>query len=142
MFFFKHKTAYEMRISDWSSDVCSSDLGRATGVVIRRGRARETLRAAGGVILSAGAFNSPQILMLSGIGPAAHLRDHGIAVVADRAGVGANLQDHIDYVSSWATRSTAPFGDSIGGTWRMVKAIVEPRPTATASCRERVCQYR
>src|SRR3546814_295 len=66
--------------------------GRATGVVIRRGRARETLRAAGGVILSAGAFNSPQILMLSGIGPAAHLRDHGIAVVADRAGVGANLQ--------------------------------------------------
>src|SRR3546814_13512328 len=60
--------------------------GRATGVVIRRGRARETLRAAGGVILSAGAFNSPQILMLSGIGPAAHLRDHGIAVDADRAG--------------------------------------------------------
>src|SRR3546814_2635431 len=65
--------------------------------------------------------------MLSGIGPAAHLRDHGIAVVADRAGVGANLHDHIDYVSSWETRSTAPFGDSLGGTWRIVKAIVEHR---------------
>src|SRR3546814_15182352 len=65
--------------------------------------------------------------MLSGIGPAAHLRDHGIAVVADRAGVGANLQDHIDYVSSWETRTTAPFGDSLGGTWRMVTTIVEHR---------------
>ncbi|SBV34976.1 Choline dehydrogenase [uncultured Sphingopyxis sp.] len=101
--------------------------GRATGVVIRRGRSRETLRARGGVILSAGAFNSPQILMLSGIGPGAHLRDKGIEVALDRAGVGANLQDHIDYVSSWETRSADPFGDSAGGTWRMVKAIFEHR---------------
>jgi choline dehydrogenase-like flavoprotein len=101
--------------------------GRAVGVAIRRGGKREMLRAAGGVILSAGAFGSPQILMLSGIGPAAHLREHGIEVALDRAGVGANLQDHIDYVSSWETRSTEPFGDSLGGTWRMVKAIVEHR---------------
>ena len=101
--------------------------GRATGVVIRRGSTRETLRARGGVILSAGAFNSPQILMLSGIGPGAHLEDHGIDVVADSAGVGANLQDHIDYVSSWETRSTEAFGDSLSGTWRMVKAIFEHR---------------
>ncbi|MBO9696964.1 MAG: GMC family oxidoreductase N-terminal domain-containing protein [Sphingopyxis sp.] len=105
--------------------------GRATGVVIRRGSKRETLRARGGVILSAGAFNSPQILMLSGIGPAAHLRDKGVEVVVDRAGVGANLQDHIDYVSSWETRSTDPFGDSAGGTWRMVKAIFEHRKRRT-----------
>ena len=101
--------------------------GRATGVVIRRGSSRETLRARGGVILSAGAFNSPQILMLSGIGPAAHLAEQGITVVADRAAVGADLQDHIDYVSSWETRSTDPFGDSLGGTWRMAKAIIEHR---------------
>ncbi|KTE02461.1 glucose-methanol-choline oxidoreductase [Sphingopyxis sp. H038] len=101
--------------------------GRATGVVIRRGGNRETLRARGGVILSAGAFNSPQILMLSGIGPGAHLKDKGIEVTLDREGVGANLQDHIDYVSSWETRSTEPFGDSAGGTWRMVKAIFEHR---------------
>ena len=101
--------------------------GRATGVVIRRGSKRETLRARGGVVLSAGAFNSPQILMLSGIGPAAQLKDKGVEVVADRKGVGANLQDHIDYVSSWETRSTDPFGDSAGGTWRMVKAIFEHR---------------
>ncbi len=100
---------------------------RATGVVIRRGSKRETLRAAGGVILSAGAFGSPQILMLSGIGPGAHLRDHGIDVVADRAGVGADLQDHIDYVTSWETRSTETVGDSLTATWRMAKAIVEHR---------------
>lgn len=101
--------------------------GRAAGVIIRRGSGRETLRARGGVIVSAGAFNSPQILMLSGIGPAAHLSEHGIDVVVDRAGVGANLQDHIDYVSSWETKSTEPFGDSLAGTWRMVKAIVQHR---------------
>lgn len=101
--------------------------GRATGVVIRRGSKRETLRARGGVILSAGAFGSPQILMLSGLGPGAHLKDKGIEVVADRASVGADLQDHIDYVSSWETRSAEPFGDSLGGTWRMVKAIFEHR---------------
>src|SRR3546814_1704664 len=110
-----------MRISDWSSDVVSADLrayveplrehgnfavrtgalvekilieeGRATGVVIRRGKNRETLRARGGVVLSAGAFGSPQILMLSGIGPGAHLNDMGLEVVLDREGVGANLQD-------------------------------------------------
>lgn len=105
--------------------------GRATGVAIRRGRATETLRARGGVVLSAGAFNSPQILMLSGIGPAAHLKDKGIDVVADRGGVGANLQDHIDYVSSWETRSRDPLGDSLGGTWRMVKAIFEHRTRRT-----------
>src|SRR3546814_1539301 len=67
--------------------------GRATGVVIRRGKNRETLRARGGVVLSAGAFGSPQILMLSGIGPGAHLNDMGLEVVLDREGVGANLQD-------------------------------------------------
>lgn len=105
--------------------------GRATGVVIRRGNSRETLRARGGVILSAGAFNSPQILMLSGIGPGAHLKDKGVEVTLDREGVGANLQDHIDYVSSWETRSTEPFGDSLGGTWRMVKAIFEHRTKRT-----------
>ncbi|MGB3847486.1 FAD-binding protein [Sphingopyxis sp. YF1] len=105
--------------------------GRAAGVVIRRGGRRETLRARGGVILSAGAFNSPQILMLSGIGPGAHLREHGIDVALDRAGVGDNLQDHIDYVSSWETRSTDAFGNSLGGTWRMVKAILEHRRRRT-----------
>lgn len=105
--------------------------GRATGVVIRRGSQRETLRARGGVVLSAGAFGSPQILQLSGIGPGAHLQDMGIDVTLDCAAVGENLQDHIDYVSSWETRSTDPLGNSLGGTWRMVKAIFEHRTKRT-----------
>jgi choline dehydrogenase-like flavoprotein len=79
------------------------------------------------VVLSAGAFGSPQILMLSGIGPGAHLQQHGIAVIADRAGVGSDLQDHIDYVSSFKTASREPLGDSLAGNWRMAKAFVEHR---------------
>lgn len=105
--------------------------GRVTGVAIRRGRKRETIKAAAGVILSAGAFNSPQIMMASGIGPAAHLRDHGIDVVQDKPAVGSNLQDHIDYVSSWQTESKDPIGDSLAGTARMAKAIIEHRRKRT-----------
>ncbi len=99
--------------------------GRASGVTYSVAGKLRTLRARGGVVLSAGAFNSPQILMLSGIGPADHLRDHGIDVVQDRADVGGNLQDHIDYVSSWETRSTVPIGNSPSGTARMAKAMFE-----------------
>ena len=69
---------------------------RATGVVIRRWGKVETVRARKEVIVTASSINSPKLLMLSGIGPAAHLREHGIEVVADRPGVGANLQDHLE----------------------------------------------
>ena len=105
--------------------------GRVTGVVLRRGKGRnaehEVLRASGGVVLSAGAFNSPQIMMLSGLGPAAHLADQGIAPIADVPGVGDNLQDHIDYVASYQTQSRDFIGDSFAGTMRMAKAIIEHR---------------
>ena len=69
---------------------------RAVGVAYldRFGRERE-VRAKGEVVLSAGAIGSPQILMLSGIGEAGHLKDQGIAVRADLPGVGRNLQDHL-----------------------------------------------
>ncbi len=67
---------------------------RVTGVTFRRGGRTETVRAYREVILCAGAINSPQILMTSGIGPAAHLREHGIEVRHDLSGVGQNLQDH------------------------------------------------
>ena len=66
--------------------------GRATGVELTDGR---VIRARREVILCAGAVQSPQILMLSGIGPAAHLAQHGIAVVADLPGVGGNYHDHV-----------------------------------------------
>ena len=68
--------------------------GRAVGVEVERGGKIEVLRAAREVIIAASAINSPKLLMLSGIGPAADLLAQGIQVVADRAGVGQNLQDH------------------------------------------------
>ncbi|MFC0589973.1 GMC family oxidoreductase [Novosphingobium aquiterrae] len=101
--------------------------GRVTGVAVRFGGQQEVLRASGGVVLSAGAFGSPQILMLSGIGPAAHLSGQGIPVALHREAVGSDLQDHIDYVSSWETQSRDFFGDSLAGTWRMAKAVIEHR---------------
>lgn len=70
--------------------------GRAVGVLVKRGGKVETIRARREVIIAASSINSPKLLMLSGIGPAAHLAGHGIDVVADRAGVGQNLQDHLE----------------------------------------------
>ncbi len=71
------------------------DGARASGVEVSVPGAIKTLHAKSGVILSAGAVQSPQLLMLSGIGPAAHLKDHGIEVRVDSPGVGGNLQDHL-----------------------------------------------
>jgi choline dehydrogenase len=68
--------------------------GRATGVEFTVGGRLQTVAAAREVIVCGGAFNSPQILMLSGIGPADHLRQAGIKPVLDLPGVGRNLQDH------------------------------------------------
>jgi choline dehydrogenase-like flavoprotein len=68
---------------------------RATGIAYRRDGKAETATARREVILAAGAIGSPHLLLLSGVGPAAHLREHGIDVVLDRAGVGQNLHDHL-----------------------------------------------
>ncbi len=68
---------------------------RCTGIVLKRGGQEITVRAQGEVILSAGAIGSPQLLQLSGVGPAALLRSRGIDVVHDLPGVGENLQDHL-----------------------------------------------
>lgn len=105
--------------------------GRVVGVAARFGGRSEVLRARGGVVLSAGAFGSPKILMLSGIGPAGHLAELGIPVAAHREAVGADLQDHIDYVSSWQTESKDFIGDSLAGAWKMLKAIVQHRMDRT-----------
>ena len=68
---------------------------RAAGVAYRQHGVSKTARVRGEVVLAAGAIGSPQLLMLSGVGPAAHLSEHGIAVVLDKPGVGGNLQDHL-----------------------------------------------
>lgn len=75
---------------------------RAVGVEIQRGSDVQVIRAGREVILAASSINTPKLLMLSGIGPAAHLREHGIDVVADRPGVGANLQDHLEIYMQFA----------------------------------------
>jgi choline dehydrogenase len=92
---------------------------RATGVEwIAEGR---TLSASAGreVIVAGGAFNSPQLLQLSGIGPAGLLRQHGIDVVADSPGVGANLQDHYNGRLVYRTRSPNTLNDVMKSRWRM-----------------------
>jgi len=68
---------------------------RAVGVEYRQGEATHTAYAGGGVVVSGGAFNSPQLLQLSGLGPAKLLRELGVDIVADMPGVGADLQDHL-----------------------------------------------
>ncbi len=79
--------------------------GRAAGVEVERGRRIEVIRATREVIVAASAFNSPKLLMLSGIGPAPHLKENGIRVVANRRGVGSNLQDHLElYVQQECTQ--------------------------------------
>jgi choline dehydrogenase len=75
--------------------------GRATGVQLAGGK---LVRARRMVVLAASSINSPKLLMLSGIGPAAHLREHGIEVIADRPGVGGNLQDHLEVYFQMAAR--------------------------------------
>ncbi|MEO1275555.1 MAG: FAD-dependent oxidoreductase, partial [Pseudomonadota bacterium] len=77
--------------------------GRAVGVEVERGGKVEVIEA-GEVVLAASAINSPKLLMLSGIGPGAHLAEQGIEVVADRPGVGANLMDHLELYIQMASK--------------------------------------
>ena len=70
--------------------------GRAIGVEVEHSGKIEIIYAKREVIVAASSINSPKLLMLSGIGPTAHLKEHGIDVVADRPGVGQNLQDHLE----------------------------------------------
>jgi choline dehydrogenase len=90
---------------------------RATGVVVRSAVAgTQSLRARREVLLAAGSIGSPQLLQLSGIGPAALLREHGIAVVADVPGVGANLHDHLQIRSIYKVRNTRTLNRR-AGSW-------------------------
>ncbi|MDO9030396.1 MAG: choline dehydrogenase [Hydrogenophaga sp.] len=106
---------------------------RAQGVEYRPDGGRGTLQTlllnpGGEVLLSAGAFGSPQLLMLSGIGPAAHLAEHGIGVVHHLPGVGENLHDHPDVVMVVdAPKLTDLFGLSLAGVARMVRGLFEWR---------------
>jgi choline dehydrogenase len=100
----------ELRTRAFVTRVLIED-GRAAGVEYRRGRGPLRRVYAGDVVLAGGAINTPQLLQLSGIGNAGHLRSLGIDVVADLPGVGANLQDHLEVYIQHACRqpvSVAP----------------------------------
>jgi choline dehydrogenase len=91
--------------------------GRATGVALTDGR---VISARAEVIVAASAINSPKLLMLSGIGPAAHLAEHGIEVVADRPGVGQNLQDHLELYVQMSAKgrvSLYKYWNLLGKAW-------------------------
>ncbi len=108
---------------------------RAVGVEYRQGSAIKVLKATQEVLLSAGALQSPQILMLSGIGPAANLQQHGIDVVHDSPGVGQNLQDHIDIVHSYeAGASRGLFGLSLSGVWSVWRRAFRTQGEISARC--------
>ncbi|MBS0374777.1 MAG: choline dehydrogenase [Proteobacteria bacterium] len=91
--------------------------GRATGLELARAGRRERI-AAGAVTLAGGAINSPQLLLLSGIGPAAELEALGLGVTADLPGVGANLQDHLDYCTLVKSRRPVSYDfGPLAGAW-------------------------
>ncbi len=75
---------------------------RAVGVEVDTRAGRQVINAGREVIIAASSINSPKLLMLSGIGPEAHLKEHGVEVLADRPGVGANLQDHLEIYMQFA----------------------------------------
>lgn len=102
---------------------------RAVGITFEQHGQSRTVRAGREVIVSGGPINSVQLLQLSGIGPAAELRRHGIPVIADRAGVGANLQDHLEFYFQVAcTRPITLFGKAnllgkamVGAQWLLFR---------------------
>ncbi|HEX7322831.1 MAG TPA: GMC family oxidoreductase N-terminal domain-containing protein [Mycobacterium sp.] len=97
---------------------------RATGVTYQCGRQIRTVRARREVIMTAGVFGTPQILMASGLGPGAHLQQLGIAPVLDIPGVGKNLQDHISALLIYRARTNrGSIGISPAGLARMARAV-------------------
>ncbi|MBV8849759.1 MAG: choline dehydrogenase [Methylobacteriaceae bacterium] len=97
--------------------------GRAAGAEYQRGDKKERVTAKREVIVSCGALQTPQLLMLSGIGDAAHLADRGVEVRHDLPGVGRNLQDHVDYVFVYQSKHPDLFGASLKGAHRLLKEI-------------------
>ena len=90
---------------------------RATGVEYRQGGATKIANANAEVIVAGGAFNSPQLLQLSGLGPANLLQSHGIAVIADMSGIGADLQDHLQIRMLYRCTEPITMNDVIN-SWR------------------------
>lgn len=94
---------------------------RAVGVEYRQNRQPARVTARREVIVSGGAFGSPQLLQLSGVGRTQDITHHGIKMVHELPGVGQNLQDHLDFIQSWKSRNTDNFGIGAVGTARLLE---------------------
>lgn len=102
---------------------------RATGVVARLPGGNRIIHARREVILCGGAFHTPQIMMLSGLGPGAELQKHGITVQRDIVGVGQNLQDHLDFILAYHANTTDLLGIGLAGTVKLIREVLEWRKT-------------
>ncbi len=113
---------------------------RASGVVIGQPGRERTLRARREIVLSGGAFGSPQLLMVSGVGPGDELRRHGIEVVHDLPEVGRNLQDHLDYTANLLMKAKGLFGLTLpvllGGAGSLLDLLANGRGMFTSNAAE------
>jgi choline dehydrogenase-like flavoprotein len=100
---------------------------RAVGVEYRQGEAVKQIRARREVIVSSGAFQTPQLLLLSGVGDSAALAEHGIATTHHLPGVGQNLQDHPDFIFAYLSDSPYFTGMSFSGIAHQLRAIMQYR---------------
>ena len=96
---------------------------RASGVEYQQKGKRECVEARREVILCGGAFNSPQLLQLSGVGRSQDITPHGIEMVHELAGVGQNFHDHIDFVLAYKSKDTDNFGLGVRGTIALIRHI-------------------
>lgn len=108
---------------------------RVVGVRYRQGGVDREVRPSGGVVVCAGALNSPRLLMLSGIGPGAELQAHGIRVVHDLPGVGQNLQDHVGthLVNEVSVRTLNSAVQGAGGLWQLLRFLFTRRGALTTA---------
>jgi choline dehydrogenase len=106
--------------------------GRATAVECTdaQGRSRR-VAARRAVVLAAGALRTPQLLMLSGIGPAGHLREHGVEVIRDLPAVGANLQDHPQVPTTWPVIDGSQLWSSVTDADRRAYQLLRRGPLAS-----------
>ena len=111
------------------------DGDRAVGVEYEHEGERKTADAEREVVLCGGAINSPQLLLLSGVGPADHLDDHGIDVVADRSGVGRNLQDHLNFFSVYECTQSITLSEA-ESIWNLLKYLVLKKGLLTSNVAE------
>ncbi|MFT7592723.1 MAG: choline dehydrogenase-like flavoprotein [Paracoccaceae bacterium] len=104
---------------------------RATGVAYVQGGTDKTVQAGKEVILCGGAFNSPQLLLLSGVGRPEDIQPHGLDMVHELPGVGQNLQDHLDFILSYKTKDTDNFGISLTAGVNLLRHIQQWRKSGT-----------